>query len=250
MTGAMRSPAVEPIDCKHKRANHQHGTPEAYILDKCRCTPCRESNVAREAQRRRLIAYGRYDTGRVDAAETRAHLHALAKHGMGIKRVAELAGVSNATLGKVLYGDPSRNMPPRARVSRHVHDAVLAVRPSLETLAGGALTGSTGTRRRIQALVWMGYSISYQAERIGVYPSSLHKSMHKTTVAAATAKAISRLYVEIENRPRIGHDQRTRISITRSKSMARRNGWLPPAAWEEDLMDDPRHRGYPQTAVA
>lgn len=237
-------------DCTHKRANHQHGTAEAYILDKCRCTPCRRANVSRESRRRKLIAYGRYDTGRVAAAEVREHIRALNKYGIGLKRIAELAGVSNATLGKVLYGDPSRNMPPRARVERHVHDAVMAVQPSLQALSGGALVDGIGTHRRIQALVWMGYSISYIATRIGTIPSSLHRTLASASVQASTARAITDLYIQLENHPRLGHDQRSRISVSRSRSMARRNGWLPPAAWDEERMDDPRHKGYPSAVAA
>lgn len=30
-------------DCQCKRANHQHGTRTAYVVDRCRCDPCREA---------------------------------------------------------------------------------------------------------------------------------------------------------------------------------------------------------------
>ncbi|HAP90688.1 MAG TPA: hypothetical protein DCR15_13550 [Arthrobacter bacterium] len=244
------SAARTPIDCTHKRANHQHGTPEAYILDKCRCTPCGDAAASRESRRRKLKAYGRYDTGRVDASEVRSHLKTLASYGIGLKRIAKLAGVSNATIGKIIYGDPSRNMPPRARVERHVHDAVLAVKPSLQALSGAVSVDSVGTLRRIQGLVWLGYSISYVADRIGVNASSLHRTMLHTSVQASTARAVSKLYIELENRPRVGTDHRSRISTARSRSMARQKGWLPPAAWDEELMDDPKHKGYPLAVAA
>ena len=37
-------------DCQCKRANHQHGTRTAYVVDRCRCDPCREAARIYEAQ--------------------------------------------------------------------------------------------------------------------------------------------------------------------------------------------------------
>ena len=45
-------------DCQCPRANHQHGTRTAYVVDRCRCDPCREAARIYEAQRRRTHLYG------------------------------------------------------------------------------------------------------------------------------------------------------------------------------------------------
>lgn len=177
--------------------------------------------------------------------------------GLGMKRIAVLAGVSNSTLGKILYGDPSRNMRPRVRVERHVHDRVMAVEASIENLGRTVCVDGLGTRRRLQALVYIGYSQSYLAGRIGMAPSNFLRTIAEPSrrkwrndVHAETARAVAALYVELQNRPRVGTDQRSRISVSRAKRHARLNGWLPPAAWDEELMDDPCHEGYPEAVAS
>lgn len=240
----------ERRECTHKRTFHAHGTANAYILDGCKCRPCRNALAQRENARNKAKAFGRYDSGRVDAKHVRAHLLKLRKHGMGLKRIAELAGVSNATLGKVLYGDPAHGRPLRKRVARHVHDQVLAIQPTLENLQGGTLVDALGIRRRLQALVAIGYSQTHLAGRIGFVASNFCKLTldpsegGRTAVTAATARKVTALYAALQNRPRVGCDQRTKISVSRARNIARARGWLPPAAWDEDRMDDPKHNGY------
>lgn len=244
------------VDCAHKRARHVHGSRQAYVLDWCRCRPCREANNAAERAREKAKAFGRYESGRVDAQPVREHIVMLMGFGIGLKRIAVLAGVSNATLGKILYGDPSRNMRPRVRVERHVHDRVMGVEATIKNLGRTVCVDGLGTRRRLQALVHIGYSQSYLAGRLGMSPGNFLRTIAeparrkwRNDVHAGTARAVSALCVELQNRPRVGTDQRSRISVSRAKRHARVNGWLPPAAWDEELMDDPGHEGYPE-AVA
>ncbi len=245
------------VDCSHKRARHQHGTRTAYVLDKCGCGPCREANRRAERARSRAKLYGRYDAGHVDAQPVREHIQVLTAYGIGLKRIAALAGVSNATLGKIIYGDPSRNMPPRVRVEKRVHENVLAVGATLENLGCTVNVDGVGTRRRLQALVYIGYSQSYLADRLGMSPANFGRTMAdparrrwRNDVHAGTARSVAALYVELENKPRVGTDQRSRISVSRAMKHARLNGWLPPAAWDEDLMDDPMHAGYPEAVAS
>ena len=225
--------------CSHKYANHQHGTRLMYVLDKCHCRACREANTAERRRVAKLQAFGRYDSGRVDAQPVREHIRMLMDFGIGLKRIAEVAGVSNSTVGRVIYGDHARNMPPRARVERHVHDAVLAVQPTLENLGCTTVVDGTGTRRRLQSLMFIGYSMSYLGSRIGMTPGNFSRTVKSDRVQAETARAVAALYLELENRPRVGSDQHSRISVSRAHGHALRQGWLPPAAWDEDTIDDP-----------
>lgn len=232
-------------DCQHKYARHEHGTRTAYVRDRCKCRPCLDANGAAERRNRRLKAYGRYDSGRVDAQPVREHIEFLRASGLGLKRIANLAGVSNATLGKILYGDPSRDMPPRARVEKHVHDQVMAVQPALEHLGAKVPVPGVGTRRRLQALVVIGYSMSYLALRLGMIPTNMGRLVcGRGDVGAGMARNVAALYLELQNHPRVGTDWRSRISVTRSRRFGRAQGWLPPAAWDEERMDDSRHKGY------
>jgi len=226
-------------DCQHKRAQHVHGTRTAYVLDKCRCRPCTDASAKDQAARTRLQAYGRYDSGRVDAQPVREHITKLMDYGIGLKRIAVFAGVSNATLGKILYGDKTRNMPPRARCEKHVADGVLAVRPSLEHLGKTVSVDSTGTCRRIQGLVAIGWSQSRIGERLGMSPGNFNRTIKSPRVQADTARRIKALYDELWNQPQTGEDWRGRISAARSRNYAKQHGWLPPLAWDDETIDDP-----------
>lgn len=226
-------------DCQCKRAQHVHGTPTAYKVDKCRCTPCTDACAQAEATRRRLKLYGRYDLGRVDAQPVREHLTMLMEYGIGVKRIANMAGVSNATLGKILYGDPGRNIRPRARTEARVAEAVLAIKPSIDHLGKTVSVDATGTRRRIQALVTIGWSQSRIGQRIGMDPQNFNRTIRSERVHADTARKVKALYEQLWNQPQTGTEQRSRISVARSRNYAKAHGWLPPLAWDDETIDDP-----------
>ncbi|QDG61216.1 hypothetical protein [Pseudarthrobacter sp. NIBRBAC000502771] len=226
-------------DCQCKQANHQHGTRTAYVVDKCRCPECTEASRKVQAERSRLQAYGRYDSGRVDAQPVREHIVKLMAYGIGLKRIAALAGVSNATLGKILYGDQTRNMPPRARTEKHVAKGVLAVKPNLGNLGKTVSVDATGTRRRIQALVTIGWSQSKIGERLGMAPGNFNRTIKSAMVQAETARKVKALYEELWNQPQTGDEWRERISAARSRNYAKEHGWLPPLAWDDETIDDP-----------
>src|SRR3954470_25062258 len=80
-------------EAPHPRARHQHGTRAAYVKDRCRCADCTAANtaVSRTAARERL--YGRWQPY-VDAGPVREHLAALRVAGIGVERIAHLAGLS------------------------------------------------------------------------------------------------------------------------------------------------------------
>jgi transcriptional regulator with XRE-family HTH domain len=226
-------------DCQCKRALHVHGTRTAYVVDKCRCRPCTDASAKVQAERSRLQAYGRYDSGRVDAQPVREHIAMLMEYGIGLKRIAALAGVSNATLGKILYGDQTRNMPPRARTEKHVADGVLAIKPSLEHLGQTVNVDATGTRRRIQALVTIGWSQSRIGELLGMAPGNFNRTIKADRVQAATARKVKEVYEELWDQPQTETDWRSKISASRSRNYAKEHGWLPPLAWDDETIDDP-----------
>lgn len=244
----MNAPRIKR-DCVCKRAKHVHGTRTAYVVDKCRCRACTDASAAAERERSRMKLYGRYDSGRVDAGPVRDHLMLLMDYGIGMKRIAAIAGVSNATLGKILYGDRTRNMPPRERVEKHVADGVLAVKPSLVHLGQTTLVDGAGTRRRLQALVTIGWSQSRLAQRLGMSPRNIGRTIQSPRVWAETARQVQALYEDLWDQPQRGHDQRSRGSASRAKKQAMTNGWLPPLAWDDDTIDNPRigHNAYGMT---
>lgn len=226
-------------DCHCKRAQHVHGTRTAYVVDKCRCRPCTDAAAKVQRERERAKLYGRYDSGRVDAQPVREHLTALMEYGIGLKRIATIAGVSNATLGKILYGDPSRNIAPRARTEKHVADGVLKIRPSIDHLGKTVSVDATGTRRRIQALVAIGWSQARIGALLGTDPQNFNRTIRNERVHADTARKVKALYEQLWNQPQAGTEQRSRISANRSRNYAKAHGWLPPMAWDDETIDDP-----------
>lgn len=229
-----------PKPCHHKRVRHQHGTHVAYVQDRCRCTACSKANSDYERNRTRQHAYGRFDQKWMPADEARTHIETLKAAGMGLRTIAKRSGVSESTLGKIIYGDPSRNMGPTKRIRHDTRDRILTVQPDLDNLADGARVGATGTRRRIEALVWVGWSINRQADLAGVDRQRLDQALSGRPVRAETARAIAALYERLWNMEPPRETHRQRISYSRAKRRARDHGWAPPMAW--DRIDDPKAR--------
>lgn len=241
-----------PKECRHKEADHQHGTNAAYILDKCRCPPCAAAHAAQEQWRTRQKAYGRYNKY-VDAGPVRDHITALRQAGMGVKTIAKRSGVSHGALSKLIYGvyapgPGGRNgkgdliRPPSRRVLRTTAEKLYALDPdwteSPLPVAGGALVPAHGTVLRMRALVALGWSQSQLAQRLGIRPSNFRLATGCWSVQANTARAAAALYDEISM------SLPPRRSRTRSKRYAAEHGWLPPLALDCDRLDDPGYEPW------
>jgi hypothetical protein len=212
-----------------------HGTRVKYVVDSCRCDACREANRVESAAARRQRLYGH--PAYIDAEPARRHVRSLGAQGMGWKRVARAGGLSPSTLWKLMYGDPNRNRQPNKRIKPETSAAILAVELDL---ADGANIDATGTRRRLQGLVAIGYSQSYLAGRLGQNPGNFGTMFHhRGQVVVATARAVADLYDELSMTPRIATGPRTQQSITRAKNRATWFMWLPPLAWDDDDIDNP-----------
>lgn len=237
----MRTVDRTPKPCLHKVANHIHGTRACYVLDKCRCLPCSKANSVAQATRVRAKLYGRYDKY-VDAEPVRAHVRALTDSGIGLKQIVKVGGASQGTLWKLMYGKkkPDGSQTPSRRVLRTTAERLYAIAPEPQHLADGARIEAHGTRRRLQGLVAIGYSQSYLADRLGWGAANFGNMLHhRGHVTVATARAVEALYDELAMTPRVGTDQRTRISISRARNYAAYMMWLPPLAWDDDDIDNP-----------
>lgn len=202
----------------------EHGTRSRYVRG-CRCDDCREAN--RTYARRRDV-YGwseRVAADWCDAEPARLHVQALQAQGMGYKRVAAQAGLSVSVLHALLWG---KHGHPAKRMLRRNADAILAV---TFDAADGAIADPTGTVRRIRALQAIGWPLREIGERIGIATSNLGTiACGYRAVTHATARKVAQVYDELSMSP--GPSRR---SIT----MARSRGWLPPLAWDDDVIDDP-----------
>lgn len=233
-----------PKPCLHKVAQHAHATYACYVLDACRCPPCATAARDYERNRVRAHAYGRY-AGLVDAEPARQHVEALTAAGVGLKRVAKVSGVAHGNLWKLMYGKrrPDGSMTPSRRVRWETAVRIMVVpipdSPTSTTLSAGASVPAVGTRRRLQALLALGWSQSKLGERLGVEPGNFTALMKQTQVSARRARAVAALYDQLWNTPAVGTDHRSKISVSRALGRAAKEGWLPPMAWADADIDDP-----------
>lgn len=237
---AARLAAGPKRECHHKVADHRHGTRSAYVLDRCRCQPCRKASVREEKRRLMRIAAGQ--PSYVDARPAVAHVRRLQDAGLGWKRAAELAGINTSSIYPLLYGRTDRNDGrPRTKARATTVQAILAVPvPAWDQLAGGAQVDAAGTRRRLQALATLGWSVATLAARGEVDRQPLDHAMHAgAKVQVRTARAVRDLYDHLWDKPAPTGTKGERITNARTRNTARREGWLPPLAWDDDVMDDP-----------
>lgn len=219
--------------CTHPLARHEHGTRNAYVLDRCRCRRCRDANAAYERQHAKDKAYGRPHRY-VDAQPVRDHLAALAAAGMGWQRAARAAGItSGGVMTKLLFGVDGK--PPSRRVTRATADALLAVRLDV---ADGARVDATGTVRRLRALIAAGWTGTALAGRLGVEVTNFGGMLDRDLVRASTAAAVRDLYRLLASLDPVEHGV-TRQGASRARNRAAAAGWDAPDAWDDDQLDDP-----------
>jgi len=89
---------------------------------------------------------------------------------------------------------------------------------------------STGTRRRLQALMRIGWSGRELMARIGWQGAALGPSFYGPRMHVDTAARVATLYAQLS-------DVRGPSTVTRRR--AERADWPPPIAWDDDMIDDP-----------
>lgn len=104
--------------------------------------------------------------------------------------------MSTGSVSKLLYGGPG-DWPPSRRIRPQTAAAILAVRPSAQAVAAGALVDSAGTHRRVQALVTNGWSQARLAAQLALTGSNFATMMRRGQVTAATARAVRELYDQL-----------------------------------------------------
>jgi hypothetical protein len=214
----------------------KHGTISRHKHHKCDCTPCVAAWRAYNAQLRRDKAYGR-PPRLVDAAPVRAHVRSLQSTDMGLRQIAALAGVAAPTLSRLLYGSPSSGIAPRKRLKPETAAALLAVQAG--TLAEGVRIDGTGTRRRLEALGALGWTVPTLAARSGLSRPTLHNCHSGTAVTVRTARLLRELYDRMWNEVPPETNRAERSKVQRARIGAARRGWAPPMAWDDDSIDDP-----------
>lgn len=228
----MGGPRIDrtPVDLAevcHCPTPHRHGDVRTYGTHGCRCQPCATARWRRE-ERRKLAVNRGAEPQYIPADDTRRHIAKLRAAGATHRAIAEAAGLSLDAVSRISSGW-------QANVKPAVRDRIKAVTP------GALNTGGTplGAQRRLQGLIACGWTAAKLAE----HSTLCHRAISayaagRNTPHAATRRAIVDLYLRMwdQEPPTATSNDRRAKSI--ALSTAARNGWHPPAAWD-DIDRDP-----------
>lgn len=218
---------------------HPHGTEKAYIHDACRCDQCRKAHATAARERRRQQAYGRYTRNKRPATQALNHINNLRAKGVTLKQIHTQTGVAMITLGDITLGK-------RPIIQADTETRILAYQPRPEHASPHTTTNATGTARRLQALQYNGWDQETLAQKLGIQRGHIWKLSHeRQNVTITIAQRIKNLYDQLWDQ----HPAPSKASNL-ARTIARRNQWLPPLAWDEDLIDDPNHHGHPMEIAA
>jgi transcriptional regulator with XRE-family HTH domain len=209
-----------------------------YRLDGCRCYTCAYARAVYDDRRHRAIAYGTWQPF-VEAEPIRQHVRDLQACGLGLRRIAETAGVDRKRLQALLNGRSERGTGPQEKIRPQIAAAILAVEPSLDLLGDKTVIDASGTRRRLQALVALGWSQAKLATRLGWTPGNFGTLMKEPRTVVATARKVRALYDALWDEAPPEADYREKIAASRARNHATKHGWLPPQAWDDDFIDVP-----------
>ncbi|GGR51470.1 helix-turn-helix transcriptional regulator [Streptomyces roseolus] len=224
-------------------------------LPRSQLTPEELKKKRRDDKRREyLIAIGKPSTVREDEYErVQTRLREFYNAGMSTTPMVEQSGVARDVIVAMILGV--------RRYNHGVHDFDRLYRSTLEKLEkiefvppptdgrkGGSRLPPHGTRRRLQALVAQGYSCRFIARQMpqsgesGDYNRNLNNFIHgrkgKTYVAASTAWAVADIYDKYSAVDPVDVGE-TEAGVKRIKTAAKRNGFAPPTAWDDDTIDAP-----------
>lgn len=205
-----------------------------YNKYKCRCGTCRGEASAYRRWRSRQHAYGR--PPKVDAGPVRAHVVQLRAAGMTVAAVSRASGVTVRTLTDLLRGNPSKRSGPSVKVYASTARKLLAVALVLDT----PTVDGRPARRRLQALVANGHTISRLARLLGMLPCNLNRLIREERpMLLATDQAIRDLYERLWNQPPPTTTRHERVAASKARGMAARKRWPVPMEWDDDRIDDP-----------
>lgn len=186
------------------------------------CTGQAETRGYCSSHYRRRLHTGRY--GYRDGTAARAHIAALRELGWTWQGIADAAGLSTWVAHNLHRG-----------VTRRVLAESEAALLSVPLARYGSHRGvdATGPRRRVQALAWMGWPNREVCRRIGSSPRTLPTELHRGRVSVALAHRIADVYDELS-----GQVGPSRVAAGKARQL----GFAPPAAWDDETIDDPRTR--------
>lgn len=197
----------------YARANGSPGYREP-----CKCDPCLAARSKKKKAERLNRQLNR--PARLDASLAARRLRQLNKS-MGWKDLAAALGTSGSHIRAIASG-----RIPIIATSTHIK--IMRVEQSS---SGGQYIDATGSIRRIRALIAIGHSLESIAAAAGTYSTRIQP----------LAVGHPRLRRFLADRIKVAYQQLSEEhgSNTRGRNRAVANGWPPPAAWDDERIDDP-----------
>lgn len=199
----------------------QHEPSRACYLRGCNTAACKQANYRYMSQIR--LEHHRGQRRRTDATQTRVHVERLLATGWTQAQISRAAGIVHHLVSDVIHG--------KQTIANKTAYAILSV-PISAPPADTRDVDATGTTRRLQALVAIGWPINQLAPQVGIFSTALGNIARGEllTVRRTTADTVALHYQHLICQP--GPSNRSRI-------LARNKGWAPPGVWDDiDNPDD------------
>ena len=210
-----------------------HGDPKRYRRG-CRCDTCKAGQNARNLHLRYLRQTGRGMQRPTDRAAD--HVLLLRARGLNDRTIMHKAQV----VPDVLYRIMRREGTIHVTVEQRILNIPVPAQPASVT-ASRAYIPALGTHRRLHALIAAGWHIAELARRLGKDRENLGPIVNQTgggQVAMFLADQVKHLYAELENQRPEDHGVSPAYAA-RARRMAAARGWLPPAYWDDDELENP-----------
>lgn len=217
------------------RTAPNHDTLTCYTKYQCRRPKCVQRYNTWGRDRECAITDGTWQP-LLDAEPVRQHLLGLHAAGITIHRVAAITGITFQNVRSFTQHGYGNTAPRRRRVTPQVAAKILAVN-LIDHTPGNV--NSTGSRRRLQALVAIGWPSIYVARHAGIDPANRNAIVARPTIRATTAQKFAAAYDEMRHQ-KPGRRGVRPVSIKRAKQQAAANRWPPPTYWDQcGAIDDP-----------
>lgn len=167
-----------------------------------------------------------------DPGEAIAHLqHLRATYDLSLASLTTLVGCAQSTMVALLYPSSAQR---RQRITRRLNEAILDADFDLDQLEDSALITGCGTRRRLQALATLGWSLANLAADLGCSAAMVSRLRRADHVSVGNARAVREIYDRLSMEPA---PQTPSHTLTRDQAGSQ--GWSSPLAWDDDRIDDP-----------
>jgi len=163
----------------------------------------------------------------VDAEPYRLQLQRWRDLGWSYPAIAQAVGVDVSTIQRISGNDTAKLSQWVYRETAQRIDNANFVR-----VHGGVQVPAMFARRRLQALAAIGWTQAAIIDTSGIPRGTINSALYRSDqITADTHQAIRWIYEPMSASPQDG------TSAHRARLNAARNGWAPPAAWDD--IDDP-----------